>query len=75
MDLHMPRLGGVEATRRLCAADPEACVIAFTSSDDPGELEAARKAGAVAVLPKPFYPQAFLDAVEKHARRCRVNAA
>jgi AmiR/NasT family two-component response regulator len=71
----MGRSDSLRAAWPLRSADPEACVIAFTSSDDPGELEAARKAGAVAVLPKPFYPQAFLDAVEKHARRCRVNAA
>lgn len=75
MDLHMPNLGGVEATRRLCAAKPDACVIAFTSSRDTGELEAAREAGAVAVLAKPFDPTAFLDAVAEHARRCRVRAA
>jgi DNA-binding NarL/FixJ family response regulator len=74
MDLQMPRLGGVEATRCLCAADPEACVIAFTSSQDADELEAARKAGAVAVLAKPFDPEAFLDAVAEHARRCQVSA-
>ena len=71
MDLHMPVLGGVGATREIVAADPRACVIVFTSSADPGELDAARRAGATAVLGKPFDPEAFLDAVAEHARRCQ----
>lgn len=73
MDLHMPLLGGVEATRRILEASPTACVIAFTASDDPAEHAAARRAGASAVLRKPFDPVAFLDAVEEHARQCSRN--
>lgn len=73
MDLHMPLLGGVEATRRILEASPTACVIAFTASDDPAEHAAARRAGATAVLRKPFDPVAFLDAVEEHARQCSRN--
>ena len=73
MDLHMPVLGGVEATRRILDANPAACVIAFTASDDPAEHAAARRAGAAAVLGKPFDPVGFLDAFEEHARRCSRN--
>lgn len=73
MDLHMPLLGGVEATRRILEASPTACVIAFTASDDPAEHAAARRAGATAVLRKPFDPVAFLDAFEEHARQCSRN--
>ena len=73
MDLHMPVLGGIEATRRILEANPTACVIAFTASDDPGDQAAARRAGAAAVLRKPFDPVAFLDAFEEHARQCSHN--
>ena len=73
MDLHMPVLGGVAATRRILEANPAACVIAFTASDDPAEHAAARQAGAAAVLRKPFDPVAFLDAFAEHARRCSRN--
>lgn len=75
MDLNMPVLGGVEATRRIVERDPKACVICFTGSRDPAEQEAARRAGAVAVLAKPFDPAAFLDAFERHARACTSHAA
>ena len=70
MDLHMPVLGGVQATRRIVQLDPDACVVAFTASRDPGEHEAARRAGAAAVLTKPFDPLAFMDAFAAHAQHC-----
>jgi two-component system nitrate/nitrite response regulator NarL len=75
MDLDMPVLGGVAATRQILEANPTACVIAFTASDDAAEQAAALRAGAAAVLAKPFDPAAFLDAFEAYARRCGRNRA
>jgi CheY-like chemotaxis protein len=75
MDLNMPVLGGISATRRILEANPSACVIAFTASENPAEHAAARRAGAAAVLAKPFDPAAFLDAFERHARSCGRNRA
>jgi DNA-binding NarL/FixJ family response regulator len=74
MDLHMPVLGGVAATRALIARMPEACIIAFTSSNDRQEHQAVLNAGAAAVLQKPFDPERFLDAVAAHARGCARSA-
>ena len=74
MDLHMPVLDGVAATRALLAQMPDACIIAFTSSDDPVEHQAARDAGATAVLRKPFDPERFLDGLAAHAHRCAQTA-
>lgn len=70
MDLHMPLLGGLAAMKALMHENPDACVIVFTASNDPAEHEAARSAGAIAVLPKPFDPAAFLDVFDQHARGC-----
>lgn len=75
MDLHMPVLGGIQATRRIVADDSSACVVAFTASRDQGEHDAAVRAGAAAVLTKPFDPAAFLDAFETHARTCGSRSA
>jgi DNA-binding NarL/FixJ family response regulator len=40
MDLNMPRLDGVEATRRIMAANPAACVLVLTGSDGTDVLDA-----------------------------------
>jgi CheY-like chemotaxis protein len=73
MDLHMPVLGGIAATREILAADGDACVIAFTASRDAGEHAAVRRAGATGVLSKPFDPEAFLTAFNEHAANCRAS--
>jgi CheY-like chemotaxis protein len=46
MDLQMSRVGGLEATRQLLAAFPEAQIIIVTQYDDPYWREAAQRAGA-----------------------------
>ena len=52
MDVKMPRLGGVEATRRIKAALPHTHVICLTSHDDQGIQEAMAEAGSSAFIPK-----------------------
>jgi DNA-binding NarL/FixJ family response regulator len=52
MDLSMPVLDGIEATRRLREQLPSAAVVMLTSSDDPSDRARARAAGAVDYLTK-----------------------
>ena len=52
MDLRMSRLGGIEATRRIRAAWPEARILVVTEYDDPHWRAAARQAGACGYLLK-----------------------
>jgi DNA-binding NarL/FixJ family response regulator len=52
MDLTMPGLGGVEATRRLLAAHPAVGVLVLTMSEDDDSLFAALRAGARGYLLK-----------------------
>jgi CheY-like chemotaxis protein len=52
MDLEMPCVGGLAATRRLRAAWPEARVVIVTQYDDDYYRAAARAAGACAYVTK-----------------------
>jgi DNA-binding NarL/FixJ family response regulator len=52
MDLTMPVMGGIEATRRIRAAQPEVAVLILTMSDDDATLLTALRAGAGGYLLK-----------------------
>lgn len=52
MDLTMPILDGVEATRRICSELPDTRVVILTMHDDVARTRAALTAGAMAYLTK-----------------------
>ena len=52
MDVFMPAMDGIEATRRLLAARPDARVIVFSGVSSPETFVRAREAGAVRCLSK-----------------------
>lgn len=52
MDVRMPRMGGLEATRQILGTVPGTRVLVVSSSTDPDDVERAREAGADGYLPK-----------------------
>jgi DNA-binding NarL/FixJ family response regulator len=52
MDTRMPGIGGVEASRRLVAAHPDAAVVMLTMGEDPDGVARAVEAGARGYLVK-----------------------
>ena len=46
MDLQMPRLSGVDATRQICERHPRACVVVMTTFGTREYVVAALRAGA-----------------------------
>jgi DNA-binding NarL/FixJ family response regulator len=63
MDLAMPVLDGVAATRRLLADDPQVRVVVLTSFGDETRIVAALDAGAQGYLLKHAEPATLIDAV------------
>ena len=68
MDLMMPVMDGIEATRRLHEAHPEVKVIVLTSFADDDRLFPALRAGAVAYLLKDVGPKELAEAIVAAAR-------
>ena len=68
MDVRMPRLDGIEATRRIVASGAETRVLILTTYDLDEYVYAAIRAGASAFLLKDVEPEQLVDAVRVVAR-------
>lgn len=68
MDLHMPLLDGVDATRRLRVLAPSIRVIALTTFDDDEYVFEALRAGAVGYLLKDTPSDKLFEAIRAAAR-------
>ena len=68
MDISMPELNGVEATRRIVAANEDVNVVVLTSFADRAEIEAALDAGAIGYLLKDAEPEDVIRGVRSAAR-------
>jgi two-component system cell cycle response regulator DivK len=67
MDVQLPRLSGLEATRRL-RADPRTAaipIIVITSYALSGDAQKAQEAGATAYLAKPYSPRDLLARIRE----------
>ena len=63
MDIGMPRLDGIEATRQIITADPDARIVILTGDTDQTKVQQAVEAGALGYLLKDAEPEALFAAV------------
>jgi len=67
MDLSMPRLDGIAATRRIKADRPEAKVVILTVHADEAYRRAAMESGADGFLPKKTLPAGLIPTLKAMA--------
>ena len=69
MDISMPVMDGVEATRRIREARPEACVLMLTGSNAAADVDRSRDAGAAGYVTKDRIASELVDAIVETASR------
>jgi two-component system nitrate/nitrite response regulator NarL len=69
MDISMPVMDGVEATRRIRDARPEACVLMLTGSNAAADVDRSRHAGAAGYVTKDRIASELVDAIVETATR------
>ncbi len=69
MDVAMPRLNGIEATRVIVREMPAVAVIGVSVDDSSPIISAMRGAGAADFLPKYQSPELLVMALRKHNKR------
>jgi len=68
MDISLPDVSGLEATRRLLLREPRARVLVFSIHDEPIFANRALQAGAMGYVTKASAPDVLVDAVRAVAK-------
>jgi DNA-binding NarL/FixJ family response regulator len=69
MDIRMPGMDGIEATRRIHAESPGVRVVGLSTFEEPEQAKAIREAGAVDYLTKSGRADSLLVAIRAAADR------
>jgi two-component system chemotaxis response regulator CheY len=61
MDIVMPKMSGIEATKRILSANPSQKVVACSTENSEGMVSQAIEAGCVDFITKPFEGKAVVE--------------
>jgi DNA-binding NarL/FixJ family response regulator len=73
MDITMPKMNGIDATKAIVSRTPAARVIALSMHDDERARSAMQRAGASAYLPKDCLPKALCETIQRVYERTSSN--
>jgi two-component system chemotaxis response regulator CheY len=65
MDVYMTDMSGIEATRQITAHDPAARIVICSGTGYDEDIAAARQAGALEVIYKPFYEEEVIAIINR----------
>lgn len=71
MDIRMPKLDGVEATRRITANGGAPCILMLTGSNSRADVARAREAGASGYVTKDRIASQLIEAIVELGKRSR----
>ena len=71
MDITMPEMDGIEATRAIMSEFPDAKILMITSHGQEKMVLDALKAGAKGYVLKPFQPQKVCEVIQKACKMVR----
>ncbi|MGC4095688.1 MAG: response regulator [Nitrospira sp.] len=74
MDINMPKMNGIEATKKIMVHHPETIVIALSVNTSENDHEATRRAGAVQLITKEAAVEQLYDAIQKAMKEKRTTA-
>lgn len=69
MDVSMPVLDGIEATRAICSGGGRACVLMLTGSNSRDDVDRSREAGASGYVTKDRIASELVNAIVEVASR------
>lgn len=73
MDITMPEMDGISATRRILALDPQALIIMVTSHGQEQMVIEAIEAGAKGYVLKPFKPEKLKASIDQVVSRYKES--
>lgn len=73
LDLHLPGISGIDATRRIARFNPRPAVVVVSMDDRPEARAVARRAGAFDFVPKGADPDKLLEVLHAAFRTSRAR--